>query len=851
MSTPSRGYEPERDAVEGTDLEDQVFSLGRELAAERKRLGEVEQALARQRRIVANERKRYEAALAKVKPAKSAVTPKELARAEKRVARLERKLASVYASRTWRAGRIAWHIYHARRALSRRSGQAAIGAEPVNGPSVDPAEPDAAAQRQTADTVDYVLVENHIVREKYEAALARAGFAPTDDGHNVAIAVHTTDMSEGRGDVFTAVGLGRQLETLGYRVVYLPRDRWYDVPEHTDLYVAMLETVDPLRLPGRVTKVAWIRNQTDAWIEQASLHVYDLVLCSSRPSLEAVEGAYPGPTGLLPLGVDTELFARTGRPEDRHGVVSTVNQWGREREVHINLRSQVPDFPLALFGEHRGVAPELERYCRGPVSFFALPSLYNHAAIVLDDFNHTTAAYGNVNSRVFEAAACGAVVMTNRPTGLDDLDLGDLPVYWTSTDLFGLIHRDLGSPEALAAAAVRRRTVMERHDYAVRAVAFDGFVRRLSESNYTARESERAVIAYFPDYRVNPYLEMMWSGLRRQYDEPIAVANSLDFTAPLRSAGTHPGVFHINWTAPILGGGTTAHARLVRYRRFLEALDQMHGLGMGSIWTIHNVIPHECADPVLEAQLRQELADRVDLVHVMCERTVAECASRFEIPASKVRVLAHPSYIDVYPNLVDRQTARYELGLGADDYVYLHFGQIRPYKGVDRLLDAFDRLSRQRPRAKLLLVGSSGRFESLPELMQRARANPNVISVFNAVPDADVQLYLNAADVAVFPYLSALNSGALQLAYSFAKPVVASEVGCMSEQVDEQTGITFRWEDGRQSLLNAMLAAPDLGPEHGRAAYDRAAANHYLDIGRDFNRLVEEATEAGSHRRLR
>lgn len=851
MSTPSRRYEPERGGVERTDLEDQVFSLGRELAAERKRLGEVEQALARQRRIVANERKRYEAALARVKPAKPAVTPKELARAKKRVARLERKLASVYASRTWRAGRIAWHIYHARRALSRRSGQALIGSAPAAESSMKSTEPDAAPQGQDVEWADYTLVEDHIVREKYEAALARVGFAPNDDSHNVAIAVHTTDMSEGRGDVFTAVGLGRQLETLGYRVVYLPQDRWYDVPEHTDLYVAMLETVDPLRLPARLTKIAWIRNQTDAWIDQPWLQIYDLVLCSSRRSMEAVEGVYPGPTGLLPLGVDTELFARTGRPEDRCGVVSTVNQWGREREVHINLRSQVPDFPLALFGEHRGVETELEPYRREPVSFFALPSLYNQAAIVLDDFNHTTAAYGNVNSRVFEAAACGAVVMTNRPTGLDDLGLGDLPVHRNSTDLFDRIHRDLESPEALAAAENRQRTVMERHDYAVRAVAFDGFVRRLAESDYAPRDSERAVLAYFPDYRDNPYLEMMWSGLRSEHDDPIAVANSLDFTAPIRAAGTHPGVFHINWTAPILGGGDTAHARLVRYRRFLEALDQMHGLGMGSIWTIHNVIPHECADPVLEAQLRQELADRVDLVHVMCESTVAECASRFEIPASKVRVLAHPSYIDVYPNLIDRQTARYELGLSTDDYVYLHFGQIRPYKGVDRLLDAFDRLSRQRPRAKLLLVGSPGRFESLPELMQRARANPNVISIFNAVPDADVQLYLNAADVAVFPYVSALNSGALQLAYSFARPVIASEVGCMSEQVDEQTGITFRWEDGRQSLLNAMLAAPGLGLEHGRAAYDRAAANHYLEIGRGFRRLVDEATEAGSLRRQR
>ncbi len=836
----------EQDAFEKERMQEQVANLERELATERERLREVERALERQRRLVAKERQRHEQGHAAVK--RGAGT-KELASAEKRVARLERKLGTVYASRTWRAGRVAWNVYHARRELLRKLRGAGVeNVETTNPPPVS-TESGPAPDSDAIVGVDYALVENRIVREKYEKALARVGFSSSDAGRNVAIAVYTTDLSEGRGDVFTAVGLGRQLEKIGYSVVYLPRDRWYEVPENTDFYVAMLETLEPSLLPGRLTTIAWVRNQTEAWIERSWLQSYDLVLCSSQRSLEAIEDVFPGPLGLLPLGVDTELFSMTARPEDRRGVVSTVNQWGRERELHTYLGTRVPGFPLALYGERRSVSAQLAPYARGPVSFFSLPSLYNQAAIVLDDFNHTTAGYGSVNSRVYEATACGAEVMTNRSTGLDELDLGDVPVFGSSTELYDLIHRDLESPVALVAAESRRRLVLERHTYEVRAAEFDEHVQRLSEHTEPVPGTVRPIITYFPDYRGNPYLEMMWSDLRRRGSVPIAVGNSLDFSVPLRMAGASPNVFHINWTAPILGGGDGERSRLVRYRRFLEALDQLHEQGVGSIWTVHNVLPHECADAVLEAQLRQELADRVDLVHVMCEATVGACSGRFEIPKSKVRVLPHPSYIDVYPNLVDQQTARYELGLDANDYVYLHFGQIRPYKGVDRLLDAFDRLARHRPEAKLLLVGSPGRFEGREDVLQRARANPSVISNFNSVPDADVQLYLNAADVMVLPYLTALNSGALQLAYSFARPVIASEVGCVTDQVDSSTGIIFRWEDGRQSLMNAMLAAPDLGPEHAKAAYERAAESHYLEIGRGFSRLVEEAMEAGSRRR--
>jgi glycosyltransferase involved in cell wall biosynthesis len=243
----------------------------------------------------------------------------------------------------------------------------------------------------------------------------------------------------------------------------------------------------------------------------------------------------------------------------------------------------------------------------------------------------------------------------------------------------------------------------------------------------------------------------------------------------------------------------------------------------------------------LEAQLRQEIADRVDVIHVMCEETVDLCSGYFDLPQSKVRVLPHPSYIDVYPNLVDQATARYELGLGHGDFVYLHLGKIRPYKGIDRLLDAFDRLARHDPKARLLLVGEPGRFEQLDEIKQRARANPNVISNFNAIPDADLQLYMNAADVVVLPYRTALNSGVLQLAFSFAKPVVASETGCIPNQVDATTGVTFSWDDGGQALLNAMLSARELGPEHGQAAYERAAENHYSEVSKGFSVLVSEA----------
>ena len=102
-----------------------------------------------------------------------------------------------------------------------------------------------------------------------------------------------------------------------------------------------------------------------------------------------------------------------------------------------------------------------------------------------------------------------------------------------------------------------------------------------------------------------------------------------------------------------------------------------------------------------------------------------------------------------------------------------------------------------------------------------------------------MQLYLNAANAVVLPYQTALNSGALLLAYSFARPVVAPNVGCLRGLVDDSTGVVFDRNGGTIALQNAMLSARQLDDGHGAAAYERAADLHYLSISRRFSEIID------------
>ena len=160
-------------------------------------------------------------------------------------------------------------------------------------------------------------------------------------------------------------------------------------------------------------------------------------------------------------------------PDHRAGVVSTVNQWGRERDLYRALRSGPIDFPLRIHGQSRGLPSELAPYGEGPVHFFELPKVYWGASIVLDDSNWTTIGWGAINSRVFEAIAAGALPVTNSTRGLDALGLADVPTYSAPEELNPLVDRLLGDPDGTDALVEKLAAVVrERHSFDVRARDF-------------------------------------------------------------------------------------------------------------------------------------------------------------------------------------------------------------------------------------------------------------------------------------------------------------------------------------------------------------------------------------------
>jgi len=317
------------------------------------------------------------------------------------------------------------------------------------------------------------------------------------------------------------------------------------------------------------------------------------------------------------------------------------------------------------------------------------------------------------------------------------------------------------------------------------------------------------LLAVFPAYRDNPFLNLMLLAPRARGWNVLESLRLEQLEQHLGRLGTGD-VFHMHWTSPIVQRNDDdleeAQARLDRFR---TAVDAARTRGARLVWTIHNVLPHDARHLELELELNRYLADAADVVHVMNRDTPTAVSSYYELDPAKVVHLPHPSYQGVYPDSVSREEARASLGLTDRDHAVLAFGQMRPYKGIDVLVEAVRR-TKPSERPVLLLAGRTTAVDR-EEIDRLLGDDVRAVREHDQVEDIDVQLWFRAADTAVFPYRRVLNSGVLHLAASFGVPSILPDEPHLRAEFGDEAWV--RWFDAGDAVesLSVALAAPAAG----------------------------------------
>jgi len=164
----------------------------------------------------------------------------------------------------------------------------------------------------------------------------------------------------------------------------------------------------------------------------------------------------------------------------------------------------------------------------------------------------------------------------------------------------------------------------------------------------------------------------------------------------------------------------------------------------------------------------------------------------------KVSIVPHGSYNELKKNIRIKK----------DPNVcnLLFFGLIRQYKGLNYLIDAFDKIPKEKIKNyRLYIVGEAWEDTNPEELVEKSKYKEYITLINKYVPDEDVNKYFSLADVVVLPYTRASQSGAAHIATSYGIPVIVSEVGGLKESMRDYKGTTFVKPKDTTGIKNAIL----------------------------------------------
>jgi glycosyltransferase involved in cell wall biosynthesis len=313
-------------------------------------------------------------------------------------------------------------------------------------------------------------------------------------------------------------------------------------------------------------------------------------------------------------------------------------------------------------------------------------------------------------------------------------------------------------------------------------------------------------IAAFPFVPENPYQRLLYDHGSRCGLELEADA---EFTAGwLVRARGRVRVAHFHWPQNHYAWWRRPH-RLRRPLSWLKLslfalrLTLARLLGYRIVWTIHEVFPHESFDRRLDRAGGRLLVRFAHALLAHDEATASKAA--VELGARDVAVVPHGPYVGVYPEGRARGPVRAALGIDPDAVVFICFGHIRAYKGIDLLLAAFAEV--ELPGAVLIVAGPVVDEDLAAEVRQAAARDARIVAYLDYVPDETVNELFGAADVAVLPRGDGGTSGALLLSLTLGVPTVVSRRPVYEEVLDgESCGWIFEPGD-RGSLRDALVRA--------------------------------------------
>jgi glycosyltransferase involved in cell wall biosynthesis len=222
------------------------------------------------------------------------------------------------------------------------------------------------------------------------------------------------------------------------------------------------------------------------------------------------------------------------------------------------------------------------------------------------------------------------------------------------------------------------------------------------------------------------------------------------------------------------------------------------------LFTVHNIVPHEKS--ILDRWLTKIVLAFGDAYIVHSRGNQKNLVETCKIPEANIHVVHMPIHDMYVRSGEDSASIRRRLGLPEKGKVLLSFGNIRPYKGLDLLIEAMPEVLRAAPDAHLLVAGQNwGKWnDPYGQLIQSLEIDRSVTALLDYIPMSQVADIFQVADVVVLPYkYFDAQSGVGNIALAFEIPMVVTRVGGLADLVDDDR-VVCSPEDA-QALAQAII----------------------------------------------
>jgi len=298
-------------------------------------------------------------------------------------------------------------------------------------------------------------------------------------------------------------------------------------------------------------------------------------------------------------------------------------------------------------------------------------------------------------------------------------------------------------------------------------------------------EKQCPEVIFVPDWKEkNPYQKLLAMGIGSS-GWKVNFSNYPPKLFPLLSLKhkfPNAKVVHLHWINDLIKSiSWSGNSIKLRIRLLLLTIDVLllRWSGTKVIWTVHNRLSHESANPDSEIMARRALARTVSrlIFHSLPAKKSVEQLLSLTLNKRAV-VIPHGNYLDVYPaSPVREQDLRLKFNLDDKVTVLLLFGELRRYKGVGILIDAF--LKTRNANLRLIIAGKpfDGVIEN--EINDAAQRDSRIKTYLGFIPESDVGPLHAISDLSIIPFINTLTSGSAILALSQGKGLMLPEEGAV------------------------------------------------------------------------